>query len=171
MDQNETYIIIQGFPKYEVSNMGNVRNVKTGRSLRHINDGSGYNHVTLCNENGPKNFNIHRLIATYFIPNPDNLPCIDHIDNNKQNNTINNLRWCTQKQNTQNVSKRTTNTSSIYKGVSWDKSISKWRVQIRKNGKNKHIGYCDDEKEAARIYNEKAIELFGEFAKLNVIDA
>ena len=168
MDQNETYITIQGFPKYEVSNMGNVRNVKTQRILKHATSSNGYYVLPLSNENGRKIFYIHRLIAIHFVANPNNYEYIDHIDNNKQNNAINNLRWCNRQQNNQNKTKQS-NTSSKYKGVTWDKSISKWKAQIMKDGKNKHLGLFDTEREAARIYNEKANEYFGEFANLNVI--
>ena len=167
MEQNEIYVTIQGYSNYEISNIGSVRNVKTGRILKSITN-TGYYTVELRNENGRKIFYIHRLIAIHFITNPNNLPYIDHIDGNTQNNSILNLRWCNKQQNAAN-SKKQSNTSSIYKGVTWNKSISKWKAQIMKDGKNKHLGLFDTEREAARIYNEKANEYFGEFANLNVI--
>ena len=108
----------------------------------------------------------HRLIYLYhygFIPKQ-----IDHIDNNKLNNKIENLREITNSQNHMNQ-KSHKNSASKYKGVSWYKRINKWRVQIQINNKNKHLGYFDDEINAAKVYNKKAIELFGKYACLNEI--
>ena len=94
---------------------------------------------------------------------------IDHKDHNGLNNQKNNLRFCTQRENNMNRSKRE-NTSSVYKGVSFFKESRKWRAQIMINGKVIHIGLFASEVDAAKAYNIKAIELFGEFANLNIID-
>ena len=60
---------------------------------------NGYESVLLCANNSPKFYYIHRLVATAFIPNPDNLSQVNHKDENKANNCISNLEWCTQKYN------------------------------------------------------------------------
>lgn len=91
---------------------------------------------------------------------------IDHIDHNGLNNQKSNLRICTQSENNMNRSKQE-NTSSPYKGVSFHKSHKKWRANIKINGKQIHIGYFNTEKDAAKAYDLKAIELFCEFANLN----
>ena len=57
--------------------------------------------------------------------------------------------------------------SSIYYGVSFNKTANKWTAQIRHNGQRIHLGYFTNESEAARAFDQKAIELFGVFAKLN----
>jgi hypothetical protein len=67
----------------------------------------------------------------------------------------------------QNRIKTTSKTSSIYKGVYFDKG--KWRAKIKKDGKNYHLGYFEIEKEAAEAYNKKAIELNSGFTLLNII--
>lgn len=90
----------------------------------------------------------------------------DHIDLNPLNNLRNNLRIATQSQNQANKRKQK-NTTSVYKGVAWFKLYSKWRAQIKKDGKVKHLGYYDDEILAAIAYDDAALRLHGEFAQLN----
>lgn len=87
----ELWKIIDLDSKYSVSNLGNVKNNKTGRILSKRPEKKGY---TRANLNG-KDYKIHRLVAIAFIPNPNNLPEINHKDTNKTNNTVTNLEWCT----------------------------------------------------------------------------
>ena len=87
----------------------------------------------------------------------------DDLDNRKEN-----LRLCTHRQNIQASRKRNGNTSSKYKGVHWEKSRQKWRGKItRMDGKTIFLGYFDSELDAAKVYDDKARELFGDFAQLN----
>ena len=155
----ERFRVIQDSPNYEVSNKGRIRNTKTRRILKTTLSNSGYELVSMR----PKGQYIHRLVAKEWCPNPENKPCVDHIDGNTQNNNISNLRWATVAENTRNVSKHR-NSTSKYKGVS--KCGNKWLVHIR----NQHVGLFNDEKEAAIAYNNHAKEHFGVFAKLNHID-
>lgn len=92
---------IEGFEGlYAVSNKGRIRNIRTGRILKYGIDGMGYPFVLLCKANSkPKNIKVHKLVAQAFIPNPKNLPQVDHIDENKKNNDVSNLRWVTASQN------------------------------------------------------------------------
>ena len=92
----------------------------------------------------------------------------DHINNNGLDNRKNNLRSCTSGQNQMNK-RKWSGCSSKYKGVCWHKRIKKWGVSIQKNREPTHVGYFNTESEAALAYNEKAKELFGEFANLNNI--
>ena len=93
---------------------------------------------------------------------------VDHIDGNSLNNRRSNLRLCTVSQNHQN--RRRTYGSSKYKGTWWDKRRNKWVSAITFNGKYIHIGCFDNETDAAKAYDRKAAELFGEFAYLNFPD-
>jgi hypothetical protein len=98
---------------------------------------------------------------------------VDHIDGNGLNNKKENLRFCSKSQNSQNKSKKT-NSYSVYKGVFKlkQKNLKKtWRAYIFDSDVKKRItiGYYETEQDAAIAYNQKAIELYGEFAKLNVI--
>lgn len=95
---------------------------------------------------------------------------IDHIDGNGLNNQKTNLRTCSRSQNLSNSRKRKSSTSSLYKGVYWDKQMSKWRSRFSLDGKKYHIGLYDSEKEAALAYNCSASFACREFAYLNKIE-
>jgi hypothetical protein len=94
---------------------------------------------------------------------------IDHIDGNRANNRLNNLRLATTQQNNHNARKRTKRTYTCqYKGVQWRGNTS-YRAYITFDGKRYHIGTYPNEVEAALAYNAKATELFGAYAHLNTI--
>lgn len=109
---------------------------------------------------------LHNFIWTLTHGSFDTNLVVDHINNNSLDNRISNLRLISKKQNSYNT-RPNKNSSSKYKGVAWDKPNSKWRSQIVFNGKKNHLGYFLDEMEAAKAYDKKAKELFGEFAYLN----
>lgn len=104
---------------------------------------------------------MHRLIMQC----PDGL-VVDHIDGDIRNNQRHNLRICTLSQNLYNSKKREF-TTSRYKGVSWNKRDNRWHAKICKDKKVYFLGNFTDEEAAAVAYNEKAAELFGEYARLN----
>jgi len=91
---------------------------------------------------------------------------IDHINRNGFDNRQNNLRLCNRMQNMQNRHKKALCTSS-YKGVYYEKNTMKWRVQIIVNKKRYRLGRYKNELQAARIYDQKARELCGEYACTN----
>lgn len=94
---------------------------------------------------------------------------IDFIDGNSLNNQRNNLRHVTRSLNWAGRKKRK-NCSSQYKGVTWNQSKQLWQAYITYLGHHYHLGRFRDEQEAALAYNRKAMELFGEYARLNVIE-
>ena len=162
----EQWRLISGFPNYMISSCGRVMNIRTFRVLRPGINSSGYLSISLYSNGDMSTKTIHRLLAEAFILNLSDLPCVDHQDRNSLNNHLSNLRWCTRKENQQNMSKRK-NTSSVYKGVSFYKPLNKWKAKIQSNGQQIHLGYFTDETDAGRAYDRKAIELFREFAVLN----
>ena len=94
----ETFVKIVGFENYEVSNLGKVRNIKSGRTLKPRLH-NGYLRLCLYKNNKNKDLLLHRILATAFIDNPDEKPCVNHIDENKLNNDLSNLEWCTEREN------------------------------------------------------------------------
>lgn len=85
---------------YQVSNLGRVRSCGTGRILKPKINNKGYLFVGLCKSGKAKQFLVHRIVATAFIPNPENLPVVNHRDYNRQNDCVDNLEWCTIAYNT-----------------------------------------------------------------------
>ncbi len=106
----------------------------------------------------------------YFVLGLEETDLVDHIDRNPKNNKIENLRLVTRSQNGHNRTKQK-NASSNYNGVSFHKASNKWAAQIKKDETKYYLGLysTEKEKEAAIAYNEKAKELYGTFANLNII--
>lgn len=128
----------------------------------YINQWKWYYHkgYAVRNQN-KKQISMHRVITNCF-GDID----IDHINRNRADNRKSNLRICNDSLNQANTSKKTTNTSG-YKGVSWNKQANKWTAQITVNNSRIHLGYFDNKETAARKYDEKAKQYFGEYATLN----
>ncbi|MHC4679486.1 MAG: AP2 domain-containing protein [Planctomycetota bacterium] len=110
---------------------------------------------------GGKSIKMHRDIMRAS----DHL-VVDHIDHNGLHNRKRNLRLCTFAENCRNT-RRTATSSSKYKGVHWRKRTKKWAAAIRFENKTRHLGYFDNELDAARAYDEAARRLHGDFASLN----
>jgi hypothetical protein len=93
--------VISGYPDYIVTSEGEIysRKYKTPRRLKtHINRG-GYERVGLCRDGKQKLFLVHDIVAETFIPNPGRKPYVNHKDENKLNNAVDNLEWCTASEN------------------------------------------------------------------------
>lgn len=111
-----------------------------------------------------KTYLLHRLMFAWehgYLPE-----MVDHIDRNVHNNVLSNLRAAKRGENTINSVARSDNTSG-YKGVTWHKSSGKWHASVFKDKKRHYCGVFTNKDEAAKAYNLKAKELFGEFALLN----
>ena len=90
----EEWKTIIDYPNYQISNLGNVKNIKTNKMLKTYDAGRGYLQVGLSRDGKTKSIFVHRIVAIHFVPNPHNLPQINHCDENVQNNVAKNLEWC-----------------------------------------------------------------------------
>ena len=144
---DELFRKVNDYINYSISNLGRIRNDKRGTFIKGCKDTRGYLMVHLSKNGIPKMFRIHRLVGIYFIENINNCGEIDHINLNKLDNCVDNLRWATHSQNNANRGKFK-NSTSIYKGVSFDKVRDKWISQIQKDNKNKNLGRFKTEIEA-----------------------
>jgi hypothetical protein len=158
----ETWRKIEEYDNYSVSDFGNVRNDKTNKILKPSIDRKGYCKTNLYEDTKPKTFRIHQLVAIAFIDNPDHKIYVDHIDNNRENNNIGNLRWCTSQENQRN-SKIGVNNLSGTKGVSFCNRRNKWRSRICIDRLDIHLGYFDTIEEAKEARQIRANQAFGVF--------
>ena len=162
---------IKGYEgKYQVSNLGRVRSLydqnqfkKTHRiKLLKFNIRSGYYNVNLNNHRKRKSFQVHRLVAFAFIPNFDNKPIINHIDENRLNNKVDNLEWCTQKENVLHSKYKMYKPKKSKLPTSGEKYIIKrnrynkifYEIYIYKNGKRTYLGRKNSLKEAILLRNK-----------------
>lgn len=89
---------INGFEEYQIDTNGVIYN-KNGSIKKYSLNPKGYCIVNFIVNGKRKGFQVHRLVALQFIPNPNNLPQVNHIDGNKQNNSVKNLEWCSREEN------------------------------------------------------------------------
>lgn len=99
MRMEEIWKPIDGYESYLVSSFGRIYSKKSNRLLKPSKANNGYIGIELFNKNGSKRLSVHRIVAKAFIPNPLELPQINHKDENKENNNVSNLEWCTSKYN------------------------------------------------------------------------
>jgi hypothetical protein len=145
MENIEIWKDINGYEGlYQISNLGRVKSLDKQKwnrftflnvdefFLNNVKTKNGYLTTALSKEGKRKSFKIHRLLAEHFIPNPENKPTVDHIDRNKSNNSLDNLRWATyleqvKNRNTTNfgMNQRTENKLSIDKDYLIDLYINK----------------------------------------------
>lgn len=95
----EIWATPKSFPNYEASNLGRVRNKKTGRILRGSKQSRGYRQISLTHEGKVTVTRVHRLIIEAFIPQPKGKKSVNHKDGDKQNNVLSNLEWCNHSEN------------------------------------------------------------------------
>jgi hypothetical protein len=169
IEDDPTAIPIPDYPNYTINPKGKVINIKTGNPLGGTMR-RGYLSMGLVNDDGPKEFRLHVLLATCFIPNPDNKTIVNHKDRDKSNYSLDNLEWATTTQNNRNRTK-SNGCSSQFQGVTWHKQTNKWKAYIKKDNIMYNLGYYKDELEAAKAYERAAREREGEHIRINFTDA
>lgn len=162
--QEEIWRDIKGFEGlYQVSNLGRVKSVerltiRNGRnypikekllSLHHDKD--GYIVVSLSNLGKSSPYKVHRLVCEAFLPNPENKPCVDHISTIKDDNRVENLRWCTHKENCNNPISHQKLLNTIQPRYSKDNPNAKAIIQFTTNGEVIRKWNCMDD--AAKAFN------------------
>ena len=135
--EDEVWKDIPGYEPYQASNLGRIRNGKKGKTenckklgtpLKTIVTERGYEELKLSINKQRVHMLVHRLVALAFIPNPDNKQFVDHIDTNRLNNNVSNLRWTTISENANNPN----TIANRYKSSDIDKLINNKRNQILK---------------------------------------
>lgn len=167
-NQKEVWLPIKGYKGlYEVSNLGRVKSLERfmnnmfgtkskikERFLKFNPDGGGYLNCRLYKNGIAKTFKIHKLVAIAFlnhVPNGMSI-IVDHIDNDKLNNSLENLQLIS---NRENLSKDRKGGTSKYVGVSLATGRKTWVAMIRINDKNKNLGYYKTELEASNAYKKE----------------
>jgi hypothetical protein len=138
---------------YQVSNFGRVKSKKRSKHIimKPKLNRDGYLYVNLTKDKKQKTIAIHKLVTNAFLGEmPDGL-CRDHIDRDKQNNNLSNLRYVTYSQNNRN--KDISGQSTEYVGVTYHKNKRKWQSQITHKGKYIYLGLFKTAKEAARKFD------------------
>ena len=126
----EIWCPIKGYEGlYEVSDQGRVKSLKFGkeRILKSVRDKDGYLLVCLCKNREKKMCKIHRLVAQAFIQNPDNLQEVNHKDENKTNNYVQNLEWCDQKYNINYGTRNDRCSKPVLQYTKSGKFVKEWR--------------------------------------------
>lgn len=155
---------IEGFEDYRISSDGTVWNAR-GKMKSHT-FGNGYHKIRLWkpDKSSRPNVSVHRLVANAFVPNPDNLPWVDHIDGNRLNNDYTNLRWCTPSQNNSNKCVSINNKLGI-KNICQDKT---GRFCFYKRSGEKYITGSFKTLEEAIAFKDSVYENLGdEFSRKN----
>lgn len=140
---------------YEVSNKGNVRNVRRNKLLKLLKNKYGYIQVYLYKNGIRTVFTVHRLVAKAFIPNPDNLPEVNHKNENPINNSVNNLEWCDHKYNS-NYGNRTKNiVNTRVKNGYADPDFIGFGLNKKEYMKEYHRIYYERNREKSKEYNKR----------------
>lgn len=133
--------------KYSISKEGNVYSHRNNIIIKPIKRSDGYLQVFLSR----KPYYLHRLVASNFIDNINNLDQINHKDKDQENNSVDNLEWCNNSMNQchKNFGKK--------RGVSFHKANKRWRVTLQ----NKHLAYVENKEDGYEIFYKAFLEKYG----------
>ena len=126
------------YPGYKIGNLGTVIG-KFGRPMKPQTTNNGYYKLDICTDDEQFNKNVHRLVAEAWIPNPKNKLCIDHINRNRLDNRVVNLKWATHKENSQNRTiqiEPNLNSKSGVRGLSYSQTYDNWTTSVSIGGKS-----------------------------------
>jgi hypothetical protein len=132
--EEEIWKTIEGFPDYQVSNLGRVKSLNRRKKERFLSYRPCQDYVRVCLNHQGKQYHrfVHRLVASAFIPNPENKPEVDHLDRDRRNNIVSNLRWATHQENSLNRRDYTLNKHIYFREKTGQSSY--YEVQIVRFG-------------------------------------
>lgn len=136
---------------------GSIKKPSYGKRIRRTFGwvgGKGYLYVNIVD----KKPRVHRLVARAFLDDYSDSLQVDHINGDKLDNRVENLRMVTNQQNSQAFARKRKSTSSKYRGVSLHKPCKRWQALVSVDGKQQHLGYFDDELDAAMAWNKAALK-------------
>ena len=148
------FVRITNYPDYAIHPCGTILRIWKSKTkeLKHYKMKTGYMQVGLCKNGKHKRFLVHRLLALHFIPNPENKPCVDHIRGKHMGNSLDNLRWLTNKENLNAF--RSNPAQLITKGGIY-KNGNSWQWVYQMSGKRK--AKTMKSLEALEIYRKKKL--------------
>lgn len=153
----EIWAYIEGFRTHQISNLGRVRscikNTSTyiGKILKYYLDKDGYQRLSLFKDGKKYPRYVHILVAKEFVPNPKNLPQVNHKDGNKNNPAASNLEWRSDLGNKNHAVKTGVNKA---RGISFNKRRGTWHAYINVSGFHQHLGSFTNKKEALAVRKE-----------------
>ncbi len=165
MQENELWLPLDRFNgRYLISNLGQIKSVQNNLMLKPSFDKDGYRRISLRINNKSYFFRVGVLVARYFIPNPNNLKIVNHIDSIKTNDYYYNLEWTSVRENTCHGIKQN---KLLPIGVSKRPKHNKFRARITINAKSVSLGDFDTAEEASNAYLEahKTFNLKNKYAK------
>ena len=122
---SETFLSVPGYEGYyEISNLGNIKSLRSGKLLKQASNKDGYKFVCLAKDGKSRSYGVHRLVALAFLPNPENLPEVNHKDESHDNNCVENLEWISKKGNRNYGTYRERMSKSLKESGTNNKSIS-----------------------------------------------
>jgi len=162
-DEICSFKIIPEFPKYRISNYGSVVSEMRAdiKKLKPQVGSNTYLQVVLIDDSKKATKLVHVLVAQVFIPNPENKTYVDHINHDRHDNRVENLRWVTQSENLQNKSIHKNNTSGVT-GVQFCNGF--WKAQICVNYNTIQLGSFLVKEHAIHARQKGEEKYFGEFA-------
>ena len=175
MEGQTEWITCLDAPKYEVARNGVIRHVISKAITAPHPNSRGYQRIQIWKDKKMTWLSVHRLVAKAYIPNPDNKEQIDHIDRDRANNTVENLRWATRSENNSAKPKYTFRGGRIASTPFISVSIvqrtkPRFRSSFIHEGQRHDLGYFNNAEDAAKKYNEYIIEKgFDKWRPLNQV--
>lgn len=166
------WVDVKGYEsEYQISDEGHVRSKYNDYTLKKgFTNNNGYLMIDLYKDGKRKKYLMHRLVAQTFIPNPENKPEIDHIDGNRQNNAVENLRWCTRKENCNNHITLKRRSESLT-GRQLSEETKKKMSEVRKGEKNGFYGKHHTEEARKKIGNAHKGMMLSEVTKKKISES